>query len=328
MLTFYVLQNEVITPIPRENVKACISQLIWVDLLCPTHEEEVFVENLLPTSIPTRDEMVEIELSNRLYKKNGAVYATATMVTKADTPEPETHAITFVLSGEHLITVRYSDPQSFRTFLGRSSIIRAETYHGNTVLAGLMEAIIDRIADILENVGHHLDDMTKKIFRPHLEDAKARSKKKPQLEEMLRQAGIKGDLVSKIRESLVSINRLLGFISQTSYFNAGSEEHNRLQTAMKDIQALNDHASFISNKVNFLLDATLGMISIEQNGIIKIFSVAAVVFLPPTLVASIYGMNFDAIPELHWHFGYPFAIGTMILSALLPYKFFRWKGWL
>ncbi len=328
MLKLYIMQNEVVVPVSIEDVMGCIPKLVWIDLLCPTEEEENLVEKLIATSIPTRDEMQEIELSSRLYQKNGIVYATATIVTQADTPEPEMHAVTFVISGQCLITVRYSDPQPFKVFLGRTSIVSADTYHGNTVLAGLMEAIVDRMADILENVGHSIDDMTKKIFRPHLQGDDARSKEKPELDEMLRQVGIRGDLISKTRESMISINRLLGFVLQTAYFKSGSEENSRVQSILRDIHALSDHASFLSNKVNFLLDAILGMISMEQNGIIKIFSVAAVVFLPPTLVASIYGMNFDIMPELKWHLGYPFSIGLMILSAYLPYKFFRRKGWL
>ncbi len=328
MLKLYLMKNDTIEAVSAEEVKDHLSQLVWVDLFSPTSDEEHFVEELLATSIPTRDEMQEIELSSRLYQKSGSVYATATIVTQADTPEPETHDITFVLSNQCLITIRYSDPQPFKVFLGRSSVISVETYQGNTVLTGLMEAIVDRMADILENIGHNIDDMTKKIFRPHLLNAEARSKEKPDLEDMLRQVGLRGDLISKTRESLVSVSRLLGFISQTSYFKTDSEESNRIFTLLRDIQALSDHASFLVNKVNFLLDATLGMISIEQNAIIKIFSVAAVVFLPPTLVASMYGMNFDIIPELKWDFGYPFAIALMVLSAYLPYKFFSRKGWL
>lgn len=328
MLKLYVTNNNVIERISIEEVARHVAQLVWVDLLFPTNQEERFVENLLATSIPTRDEMHEIELSSRLYQKNDAVYATATILTKTDTAEPEAHAITFVLTKKCLITVRYSDPKPFKSFFGRTSATRTAAYHGNTILAGLMEAITDRIADVLEDIGHSLDDMTKNIFQPHIQGADARSKQKPELDEMLRQVGIKGDLVSKIRESMISVNRLLGFISQTAFFFPGSEEGKRVQSILWDIQALSDHASFLANKVNFLLDAILGMISIEQNAIIKIFSVAAVVFLPPTLVASIYGMNFDIMPELKWHFGYPMAIIMMVLSAYLPYKLFCRKGWL
>lgn len=328
MMKLYVMNNETIEPIAIEDMAQHVHQLVWIDLFFPTTEEEYFVEKLLDTSIPTRDEMHAIELSSRLYQDNGGVYATATILTQADTPEPEAHAITFALAKKCLITIRYSDPGSFKAFLGRTSTISSTTYHGNTVLAGLMEAITDRMADILEDVGHNLDYMTRKIFRPHLQGADIRAKEKPELDEMLRQIGIRGDLVSKTRESMISINRLLGFISQTSFFPANSEENKRIQSTLRDIQALSDHASSLSNKVNFLLDAILGMISIEQNTIIKIFSVAAVVFLPPTLVASIYGMNFNIMPELKWQFGYPFAIVLMMLSAYLPYKFFRHKGWL
>lgn len=329
MLHFYVSEENTLKPVSFEQAEEHVKKLVWIDLFCPTDTEEHFVEKLLDTNIPTRDEMHQIELSSRLYQENGAVYATATILTRADTPVPESHAISFVLAGQCLMSVRYSDPQPFKTFLARTSAyLPLEPYHGNTALTGIIEAIVDRMADILENIGHNVDSMTHSIFRPHLQGKDSRAKEKPELEEMLRQVGISGDLLSKARESMLSISRLLAFIVQTPYFKSGSEEAARVQTLLRDIQALNDHASFLSGKLNFLLDATLGMLSIEQNGIIKIFSVAAVVFLPPTLVASIYGMNFDEIPELHLSFGYPMALFLMALSAYLPYRFFKKKGWL
>ena len=152
------------------------------------------------------------------------------------------------------------------------------------------------------------------------------------LTELIENIGEEGDFTSKMRESLVSIGRVAAFITaiidQMKQTKEVKENRARVRILQRDIQSLTDHASFLSGKISFLLDAVLGMISIEQNGIIKIFSVAAVVFLPPTLVASIYGMNFDGIPEFHWTYGYPFAVGLMILSAILPFVYFKRKGWL
>jgi magnesium transporter len=299
-----------------------------LDLLDPTEEEEKSVEELLGTNIPTKAEMQEIELSSRLYQKNDSLHLTATVVTKADTPEPESSIITFVLVGERLVTVRYLEHQSFRLFLERGKQLSPDLSHGSLVLTGLLDAIIDRMADILESVGHNMDGMTRLIFRPSVQDKAERARTKPDFEEMLRQIAINGDLTSKARESLVSITRLLSFASQSSYFKPSTEESAKIHVLMRDILPLSDHATFLSNKVNFLLEATLGMIDIEQNAIIKIFSVAAVVFLPPTLVASIYGMNFDFMPELKWPFGYPLALVLMVLSSYLPYKYFKRQQWL
>jgi magnesium transporter len=326
MLKFYINEDFQLKQVSSEEVKSCLPQLVWADLFNATLEEEKFVEELLSTEIPTREEMHEIELSSRLYQKHGSLYATATIVTNADTPEPETHALTFVLTSSCLVTVRYVDPAPFRTFLLRAEKSQNLSYQGNVILTDLLEAIIDRMADILEIAGHSIDSTTRKIFNPSVKSGKP--KEKADFEEVLQQIGIIGDLVSKTRESLVSVTRLLSYISQTSYFKSSSDEYHRVQTQLRDIPALSDHASFLSNKVNFLLDATLGMISIEQNAIIKIFSVAAVVFLPPTLIASIYGMNFEVMPELKFSFGYPMAIVMMMLSSYLPYKLFKRKGWL
>jgi magnesium transporter len=146
---------------------------------------------------------------------------------------------------------------------------------------------------------------------------------------VLEQIGRKGDLTSHIRDSLVTLERLVGFLGHVAMQRkSGKDLRERLKTLSRDVRSLTDHSSFLSQKITFLLDATLGMINIEQNAIIKIFSVAAVVFLPPTLIASIYGMNFEEMPELDWLFGYPFAIALMILSAILPYLFFKRRGWL
>jgi magnesium transporter len=329
MLIPYVLQKDKLQPVSEQQFSELADQVLWVDLINPSEHEEALVEMLLGIEIPTRDEMHEIELSSRLYQKDGILYTTATVMTKAETPEPECHAISFVLSRKCVVTVRYCEPMAFKVFAEwglRGGC--APSCQSNAILSGLMEAIVDRMADVLESIGHEIDDISRKIFRPNITDKNKRAETKPNFEEMLRQIAIAGDHVSKARESLVSITRLLGFVSSTVYFKPNSDEVQPIQTMLRDIPALNDHASFLSNKVNFLLDATLGMVGIEQNSIIKFFSVAAVVFLPPTLVASIYGMNFQHMPELDWKLGYPLAIGLMIMSAVIPYRLFKRKGWL
>jgi magnesium transporter len=325
MLRLYIINNESLETISPDDVKQNLAKLVWVDLFCPTREEEVFVENLTGIEVPTREEMREIELSSRLYQEKGSIYSTAIIVSNSDSSEPESNDITFILTKHGLITVRYSDPTPFRLFFERFSVTNN---NANTVLIGLLEAIVDRVADILENTGYAIDSNTKKIFRPQLKDEATRKKEKPEFEEMLRQIGIIGDLISKMGESMISIKRLISFISQTPYFREDSDEIKRMYILVSDINSLNDHSIFLASRVGFLLDATLGMINIEQNAIIKIVSVAAVVFLPPTLVASIYGMNFHIMPELNWQIGYPLALIIMVLSAVLPYKFFRHKGWL
>lgn len=319
MHTFYTFEGNSLQTLTPETAAKDLGRVVWVDLFVPTVEEETFVEKIFAINIPTSDEMHEIELSNRLYQENGALYATFTVVTKSDTILPEMASITFVLVGATLITVRYSDPQPFRVIQSRLQKIGQSK--AVTVTAELMEAIVNRMADILESIGHQMDGMTQTIFHS------GKDGKKLDFEEILRHIGVNGDAISKTRESLVSINRMAGFLLHAPAFHA-TTEHDRMRTILHDIAALSDHANFLSSKVNFLLDATLGMVNIEQNAIIKIVSVGTIVLMPPTLIASIYGMNFELMPELKWIAGYPMAIGMMILAALLPYKLFKSKGWL
>jgi magnesium transporter len=301
---------------------------IWYDLLDPTKEEERLVESHLHIEIPTRDELHEIELSNRLYRDHNAVYCTTTLVTKTLTPEPETHAVSFILKGDALVTLRYSDPYAFKHFTERAERSEAIPKDNVTLLLGLMEAIINRLADILEISSHQLDSIHRSLFRPSLTTKKQRQASMPDFEELLREVGVQGDLLSKIRESLLSLTRVLSFVSHTNFFPDTSQAHITNHNLVKDITALSDQAMFLSSKVSFLLDASLGLVGLQQTAIIKIFSVASVVFLPPTLVASLYGMNFTHMPELTWKAGYPLAIVLMVLSAFLPYLYFKKKKWL
>jgi magnesium transporter len=193
------------------------------------------------------------------------------------------------------------------------------------VLLALLDAIVDRLADLLEGGGREIEAISRSIFR-HVPDGARRG---PDFRSILEQIGRQGDLVSNVADSLVTVERLVAFLTLVSEKRTTSKESRvRMKSLARDTRFLAGHAGSLSQKVTFLLDATLGMISIEQNAIIKIFSVAAVIFLPPTLVASIYGMNFHVMPELDWLFGYPFALGLMVLSAVLSYWVFKRQGWL
>ena len=299
------------------------AEAVWIDLVSPTLDEEPQVEALLGVEVPTREEMQEIEVSSRLYEENGALYMTATVLSKAQSERPETTAVSFILAGDRLVTVRYAEPQPFALFSARCQ--RAPDAHtrGDAVLGGLLDALIDRIADILEHIGLEVDDISHEIFEHSAKPGRG------DFQDILRRLGLRGDLTSKARESLVSVGRLLMFLTQASAAQKIAKDlRNRLRTMSRDVRSLTDHVSFLASKINFLLDATLGMINIEQNGTIKIFSVVAVVFLPPTLIASIYGMNFAYMPELEWTLGYPWALLLMLVSAITPYLYFRRRGWL
>jgi magnesium transporter len=312
------LELQEITP----KNQTLLKEALWIDLLSPSKAEEALVEQYLGLDIPTREEMVEIEFSSRLYKENGTIFMTATMIAQSDSPDPKLDPVSFVLTQAQLITIRYIEPQSFKLFTSHLRKFDISQAHSVTLLIELLDATVDRLADILELVGRRLDEYSKTIFRP--QDAAV----KRDYRQLMQQIGVNGDLNTKARESLVTFNRLMTFFGQTAGALIDSEGQLRLTTLSKDISSLSDHANFLSTKINFLLDATLGMVNIEQNNIIKIFSVAAVIFLPPTLIASIYGMNFQFMPELSWKYGYLISIGLILVAAWLPYKYFKYRKWL
>lgn len=304
-----------------EEGTAIAERTLWLDLFSPTAAEEAAVETYLGMDIPTREEMREIEVSNRLYIERGHLFMTATLMVNFDTAEPENHAATFIVSDQHLVTVRYIDPAPFRVYPQRLLKHDEETIDGYGVFVGLVEAIINRTADILEAITVKADAIAKEIF------VTTAGEKTPDHQKTLTRIGQCGDVASKVRESLTTLWRVTAYAQQNAKL-CTAELQAVMAAHTKDISALSDHAAFVSNKVSFLLDATLGMISIAQNNIIKIFSIAAVIFLPPTLVASIYGMNFHHMPELDWRLGYPMALLAMVLAAMIPLWYFRRKKWL
>jgi magnesium transporter len=310
--------------ITKDN-SSVIADAIWIDLLSPSRKEEKLLEQHLKIDVPTKKEMSEIELSSRLYTEDDALFMTVTMIAKSNSPEPKTDPVTFILSADKLLTVRYIEPHSFELFIRRilKRKIRSDLT-ADKILVSLLEATTDRLADILEFVSHRIDGISQNIFHSSHGHVPEKINYKATLETI----GLNGDLETKVRESLVSFNRLLSFLEQSTLNRFDEKLQTRLKIVMKDLVSLSDYAGFISVKVSFLLDATLGLVNIEQNNIIKIFSVAAVVFLPPPLIASIYGMNFKTMPELQWSVGYPIAIVLMMLSAWLPYTYFKYRKWL
>lgn len=317
-----------------DDIVAQKEDAIWIDLLRPTAEEERMLEEALAIDIPTKEEMEEIEVSSRLYMDNDMAFMTALLLANAEGAEPVLSSVTFVLAGRRLLTIRYEEPRVFAAFPARAQKAAMGCADAESVLIGLFEAIVDRLADILESAVRDADRISCEIFRP----GTARIVRARDFQRVLVELGQTGDLGSKIRDSLVTIERLFGFLVLTldqrfTSRNGGDKKTEkelraRIKTLQRDAESLTSHVSYLSQKITFLLDATLGMINIEQNQIIKIFSVVAVAFLPPTLIASVYGMNFAFMPELSSRYGYPIAIVSMILSAVLPLLYFKRRGWL
>ena len=302
---------------------------VWIDLFNPTQEEEKHVETALGFGVPTADEMAEIETSSRLYVDNGAIVMTATLATGLITETPETVPVSFVLGARHLVTVRYAEIRSFDRFVAQLERAPAQCGSAPMALIGLIDAIVDRLADGLEHVGREVDQISRAAFRRAEAGARGRQQQRRSnlaLQALLTRLGAAQDGLSKARESVVSLTRALSFLQFAAPKDAGLSA--QIKTQVRDLASLADQASFIGSNLTFLLDATLGLISIEQTAVQKIFSVASIVFLPPTLVAGVYGMNFAHMPELQWVAGYPMALGIMLAAAVLPYAIFRWRGWL
>ncbi|MEN0115708.1 MAG: magnesium/cobalt transporter CorA [Agrobacterium cavarae] len=299
--------------------------IVWIDLINPHRDEEKRVEALLGAELPTREDLKDIEPSSRLYTEDNNVFMTASLVWKADSSDPQLTDVAFILVGNRLVTIRYAEPKSFNLFIAAITRTPHEIRSGAVLLLKLLETIVDRTAEIIENTVVGIDHVAKGIF-----GGEARSKRKEPryLEDKIAEIASFHRLVSKVRDSLTSLARVQSFLHATTLVQEDKDAKEMGASIARDIHSLSEHVSYISGNLTFLLDASLGIINVEQNAIIKIFSIASVVFLPPTLVASIYGMNFARMPELQWAYGYPLAIFVMLISAIIPFIVFRWKGWL
>lgn len=321
MLTIYT--SETTKLLAQNTPDPAAPGVVWIDMLAPTLEEEALVEKALGIDVPTREEVQGIELSNRLYKEDDALFMTANLIVGSESAEPRSVPVTFILVGNRLVTVRYEKPRAFEIFQGRAMKALDDCASGRAVLADLLETIVGRLSDPLEDITLQIDALSREVFQ-------AEADKKPDYAALLKTIGRHGDLNSKAKEALVGLDRILSFMFYhiDSAGKPGKHLTSQLKSIEQDIHALTDYAGFLSGKINFLLEAALGMITIEQNTIIKFFSVAAVIFLPPTLIASIYGMNFTHMPELEWVFAYPATIAVMLLSAIVPYLYFKHRKWL
>ncbi|WP_437351997.1 magnesium transporter CorA family protein [Neorhizobium petrolearium] len=323
MINAYSANGSMKTLAPAEALRQLPGDVVWIDLVEPTPQEDSYVEGLVGIQVPTRDDLKDIEPSSRLYIEKDSVFMTASLVWRADGNDPQLTDVAFILSGNRLITVRYAEPKSFQLFIAALGRVPEEARDGVTLLGRLLETIADRTAEILEHTVDRVDTLSTHIFRD-------RDRRRPPkfLEGKLADIAEQHRLIGKVRDSLGSLSRLLTFLMNVPMVNRDEADGSLCRTVAHDVETLSEHAAFVAGNIAFLLDASLGLINVEQNTIIKIFSIASVVFLPPTLVASIYGMNFHFMPELDWHLGYPFAIVAMILSAIIPFFIFRWKGWL
>jgi magnesium transporter len=307
----------------RLTPEAALSDAIWIDMLRPTDAETAAVM-ALGVDVPTLEDMEEIEISNRLYREGGTDYMTVQLTGHSETNAPIAGPVTFVLSPGRLVTVRHHDSRPFETYPTRAEKVGPGCTNANRVFLSMIEEIIGRLADLLESSGRSLDHTSRSVYTPG-----KRGQNQKRLEVALRQIGREAELLGHIRLALLTLSRALGFYSQTARERMGDEGMAPVTAnLLRDIDSLEVHTDFLSQRVALASDATLGMINLSQNSTVRIVSVVAVLFSPPTLIASIYGMNFDVMPELTQPWGYPAALGSMLAASVAAYLYFRWKNWL
>ncbi len=300
--------------------------IFWIDLLTPEAAELRFAEELCAIEMPTKDEMREIEATSRLYCEDGGRFMTTTVLSRVETDEPMIAEITFILKGSMLVTIRHTDSYSFRVF--SHQLLRMQNTNRDLVFIGLLETLVDRQADVLERFGTDLDALSKKVFGTHhtRRDSKAADPDTDDLRDALEELGRVGDLITRQRDALVNLLRLITFAgNEDSCTGAHDSLYVPLRPVSRDVNSLSEYASFLSNKINFMLDAVLGLINIEQNDIVKVFTIMSVVFLPPTLIASIFGMNFKYMPLLDEPWGFWFSIVLMAVVGIVPLVIFKIK---
>jgi magnesium transporter len=298
--------------------------VVWIDLLSPTKSEVAAVEEASGLTLPSQADLSEIETSSRLRTDGDVLCLSAPLVYRSQTQDPGTTPVGFVLAPELLATVRFEPLNAFDSYQSAARGSAAE------IFVGLIEAIVDRIADVLERIAAELDILSHRLFRSRSVgggERRTRAQENADLRSILRRLGASGDLSSKIRDSLLALARIVPYVATTRGSELPTTVRTRLDTLRHDLASLSDYEFHLLSKVQLLMDATLGLINVEQNDIIKVLTVVSVVGVPPTLVASMYGMNFKYMPELAWSWGYPYGLALIAISAILPLIWLKWRGW-
>ena len=290
------------------------NSVIWIDMLLPNIEEIRAVENMFDMKFPTKQESEEIELSSRYWEENNRIEINSYFLIN-DNNSAFNETVSFILQGNLLISVRYKKLQSFDTFTKKLLISPREFKTGYSIFCQIIDIRIDADADTIENLSKEITKIRKHVFTDYSNDD----------EEILEKISTFEDLNMKIRENLTDKQRILNSLLKSQKF---VDDKHELPIMLKDIKSLIDHTNFNFERLDYLQNIFIGILSIEQNKVIKIFTIVNVIFLPPTLIASIYGMNFDLIPELHWEYGYVISIILMVISSITPILIFKKKGWI
>jgi magnesium transporter len=320
MINVFVLQNGRLNQVPIDS-RADLEQVepVWVDLTDPTDDERAWVKTIYGVTLPGEDEVKDIEASARYYEaENGDLHLRTDFLLEEEDGPSRIVTVAFILARKMLFSVHTDDLPVFRLVRMRARSRPGSIADYMDVLLDLYATDAEYSADALEGIYQNLEEVSGRVLQEEFTDQDAAA--------ALNAIAHEEDLNGRIRRNMMDTRRAVSFLMRGRLLN--SEQFEEARQILRDIESLDGHTSFLFDKINFLMDATVGFININQNKIIKIFSVASVAFLPPTLIASIYGMNFKWLPELEWDLGYPFAIALMITSAIAPFLYFRHRGWL
>jgi magnesium transporter len=320
MINVFALHNGRLSQIHIECREDLVNTTpIWVDLTDPNEEEREWVKGIYGVTLPGEDEVKDIESSARYYEAdNGDLHIRTDFLIDDDDEPAVTVTVAFILARDILFSVHNIDLPVFRLVRLRARSRPGSIDDYKDVLMDLYATDAEYSADALERVYQSLEEVSRTVLQKDFSDKDAAM--------ALNAIALEEDLNGRIRRNMMDTRRALSFLMRGRLLNA--EQFEEARQILRDIESLDGHTSFLFDKINFLMDATVGFININQNKIIKIFSVASVAFLPPTLIASIYGMNFAKFPELQWDFGYPLALGLMLASAITPFLYFKHRGWL
>ncbi len=290
------------------------NNVIWIDMLLPNIEEIRAVENMFDIHFPTKQESEEIELSSRYWEENNRIEVNSYFLVNENN-QASNETVSFILQGSLLISIRYKKLESFNTFTKKLLMSPREFKNGYSIFCQIIDIRIDADADTIENLAKEITKIRKHVFTDYSNDD----------EEILEKISTFEDLNMKIRENLTDKQRILSSLLKSEKF---VDDKNELPIMLKDIRSLIEHTNFNFERLDYLQNIFIGILNIEQNKVIKIFTIVNVIFLPPTLIASLYGMNFEFMPELHWEYGYLFSIVFMIIASITPILIFKKKGWI
>ena len=292
---------------------------IWFDLTDPTDEERDWVRSIYGVTLPDEDEVKDIEASARYYEAdNGDLHLRSDFLLEVEDDKSRVVTVAFILAKNLLFSMHNDDLPVFRLVRMRARSRPGSIGDFKDVLLDLYATDVEYSADALEGIYQNLEEVSHSVLQKDVSDQDAA--------DLLNAMAREEDLNGRIRRNMMDTRRAVSFMMRGRLFSA--DQFDDARQILRDIESLDGHTAFLFDKINFLMDATVGFININQNKIIKIFSVASVAFLPPTLIASIYGMNFRWLPELDWSWGYPFALLLMVASAITPFWYFRHRGWL